>query len=233
MFAITGFSILPVFVRDSLEVVSIHSVPGYFRDYVYSLYRGRWDKAVVFESIPNIKYFYRRIVFRDKAFNPSTYQVEFYPRKTYVYPSKKPIKTFNNSIVLGIRLKGVARKPLFIPLYLETSISLDDVCVLERVLKRKPSTLSLNDLLGIITDLGVEVLGKSVYNNNIGLLVRDRVANLDYALLIDNNGYVIDTNVCIETTTPYHLLEFILYLRNNYEYVYVYSSEGYPWIPRT
>ncbi|ADB58214.1 hypothetical protein [Archaeoglobus profundus] len=216
MIALIGYTRFPVFYSsDGKKVLGCKCNDKEFRDYVWSI-KDKGAVAIRTLSKLNLR---RRFVVKDKAINPSLRTVESVVRRIYVYPSYEAVEPITNAYVLGFTLKFI-RMPVFVPLIVIRYLEEGEVEALLGIAKVRE--INIDEMVEFLRSLGIQVEVRS--------LVEGIVVDLDdpivgcYQVLIDEQGRVIDTNVCIDMEAQLFLPELVFLIRQQGN-IYIYPRK--------
>ena len=208
MISLLNFSRFPIFYSSNgKKILGSRCNSKDFEQYVYSCIKITREPAVCIYSLENIEW-KRRFIIRDRAINPQLRTREKVPRKIFVYNDYEPDEAITDALTLGIILKGV-REGVYIPLIELRVLEEEEVLALERTVKIKEQTIER--MLEFLRAIGCQV-NTRVVSRGIIVEVHDRIVDVDYRVLIDERGRVIDTDFCIEFEDLY-LTELALLVR--------------------
>jgi len=214
MLALIGFTRFPIFYySDGRRILGCERV-GKFSEYVFSISD---RKVVAINTLRNLR-MRRRFVIEGKAINPSLRVSESVVRKIYVYPSYEGEDPLDNVYAMGIVLKGV-RKPVFIPLISLRYLDEKEAQALLGISKVK--ALTVDRMVEFLRSIGIEAQTRNLVDG-IVVDIYDPEIDERYQVLVDDEGKVLDTNVCIEAETQLYLAEMVLLIRQRGG-VFVYS----------
>ncbi|MFX1250921.1 MAG: hypothetical protein ACFFCZ_04885 [Promethearchaeota archaeon] len=229
MMAVIGLSKFPVYLDNTGEKVlgaNPPIVPKKFKNYVSYLPRNRI--AVVLFQI-NFTHLRRRILLGSRAVNPHLkFKVlsEVLPKKIFVYPELTPDIVKTDRISIGIRIP--TRKSLFMPVADLRLLTKKETIALTAMTNIQE--LTLERIQQFLPDIDVTITAKQEFpNDTTALRIHDSTLQETYAVLVNNEGKVLSTNVCVDPEETLFLIEMILLLREQ-RYLHIYSDSGYEWI---
>lgn len=206
--ALGGFTRFPTFFSpDGRNRLGFKSDDVRFNDYV----KGLRGKFVAVRAIRHLHYRSRFVLGR-RAINPELRRENLVPDAWYVYPDTHPDEMINNSLSSGILLKGT-RKPVFVPLLVNRSLTRQEVDAILNVVKIRD--LDFSHFTAFMEAINISYEIESELVDGFVIHVRDPEVRGDYKVLVSPEGRVRDVDFCVHGHEGMYLPEFVIFTRES------------------
>ncbi|MFX0095219.1 MAG: hypothetical protein ACFFBD_26025 [Candidatus Hodarchaeota archaeon] len=229
MIAVIGLSRFPVYLDNTGEKnlgANPPTISMNFKNYVNQLPKN--EISIVLYQV-NYGRFRRRILLGSQAVNPHLkFDIlpEILPKKIFVYPDNTPDIVKTDRISIGVRIP--TRKPLYLPVADLRLLTKKEAMVLRAITKIKELTLEKIELF--LPDMDISITAKQQFpNGNTALRITDSKIQETYAVLVNPEGKINSTNVCVDPRETLYLIEMILLLREQ-KSLHIFNDQGYDWI---
>lgn len=227
MYALTGVSRFPIYFNHG-KLVSRSQLD---MDFVKYTRKHSKQKALIIKQFNGKERFFKRFLINGRIIHPSLKSSQRLINRVYIYPSDK-YQTFKEEGLMIFCISIKVQKRYFIPMIPLQTLDEQEAIALELLHNKRKQDIDLGieEILGILNDLEMQVLNQKVLvNGDISLSMHDTVLHKGYHILINSEGVLKETNVCYEPHDQVYIWEAIMDFRYQ-QHLHIYSPYNYSWV---